>query len=134
MPTPFLGGVPRTSWWYSFKWRHHEFNIRQAKRLDISQAQRLTTQSYFFFYQNLQSFYNEHNYVIDHIWNFDEIGIQARKQSRAKVLAKRGSHQVYNTIPKSKEWLTIKCVVNAIRTTLLRFHIFKRERICDDYI
>jgi hypothetical protein len=41
---------------------------------------------------------------------------------------------VYNTVPKSKEWLTIKCIVNKIKTTLLRFYIFKRERIYDEYI
>jgi hypothetical protein len=56
-----------------------------------------------------------------HIWNFNEIGMQARRQLGARVLAKRGSHQVYNTIPKSKEWLTIDCVVNATKTTLLGF-------------
>jgi len=30
--------------------------------------------------------------------------------------------------------LTINCVVNATRTTLPRFYIFRKERICDDYI
>jgi hypothetical protein len=32
--------------------------------------------------------------------------------NQAKVLAKRGFYQVYNTIPKFKEWLTINYVVN----------------------
>jgi hypothetical protein len=41
---------------------------------------------------------------------------------------------VYNIIPKSKEWLTINCVVNVARTTLPRFYIFRREKIRDDYI
>ncbi len=41
---------------------------------------------------------------------------------------------MYNTIPKSKEWLIIKCVVNKIKTTLLRFYIFKKKRIYDEYI
>jgi len=41
---------------------------------------------------------------------------------------------LYNIILKSKEWLTINCVVNATRTTLPRFYIFRKERICDDYI
>ncbi len=41
---------------------------------------------------------------------------------------------MYNTIPKSKEWLIINCVVNAVGITLPRFHIFKRENIRDNYI
>jgi len=41
---------------------------------------------------------------------------------------------VYNTIQKSKEWLIINCVVNATKITLLRFYIFKGEKIHDDYI
>jgi hypothetical protein len=41
---------------------------------------------------------------------------------------------VYNTIPKSKEWLTINYVVNAVRTTLPWFYIFKGERIQNEYI
>jgi hypothetical protein len=40
---------------------------------------------------------------------------------------------VYNTISKSKEWLTINCVVNVAGTTLPRFYIFRGERIHDDY-
>ncbi len=49
-PTPFQGGVPKTSWWYWFKRTHLELNICQAEGLDISQTQRLTIQS-------CQSFY-----------------------------------------------------------------------------
>jgi hypothetical protein len=50
------------------------------------------------------------------------------------MLAKRGSQQVYNTIPKSKEWMIINCVVNATRNILLSFYIFKGERIKEYYI
>jgi hypothetical protein len=41
---------------------------------------------------------------------------------------------MYSTIPKSKEWLTINCVVDVIGTSLPRFYIFKRKKIHDDYI
>jgi hypothetical protein len=40
---------------------------------------------------------------------------------------------LYNITPKSKEWLTIICVVNATGITLPKY-IFRKERICDDYI
>jgi len=81
-----------------------------------------------------QSIYNKHNYVKNHIWNSDETCIQAGKQSGARVLVKRGSHQVYNIIPKSKEWLIINYVVNVLGITLPRFYIFRRKMIHDDYI
>ncbi len=64
-----------------------------------------------------------------HIWNSNETGIQVRKQLGVKVLTKKYSHQVYNTIPKCKEWLTI----NATWRLILRFYIFQGERIRDDY-
>jgi hypothetical protein len=49
-------------------------------------------------------------------------------------LARRGSHHVYNTIPKSKEWLIINYVVNAIRGSLPRFYIFRGYTIKENYI
>ncbi len=39
-------------------------------------------------------------YSFDHIWNCDETWIQAGRQSRVRVLAKRGSNVVYSTTPK----------------------------------
>jgi len=66
-PTPFQEGVPGSSWWYWFKSTHPELNIRQAKGLDINQTQGLTIQSCQNFYHNLQSLYNKHNYVANHI-------------------------------------------------------------------
>jgi hypothetical protein len=41
---------------------------------------------------------------------------------------------VYNIISKSKEWLTVNYVVNAARTTLLGFYIFREKRMHDDSI
>jgi hypothetical protein len=70
-----------------------------------------------------------HNYGLDHIWNFNETSIQVGKRVIISILAKQGSQQMYNTIPKAKEWLTINYVVNAIRTTLLGFFIFKGKKI-----
>jgi hypothetical protein len=51
-----------------------------------------------------------------------------------KFWQKRVSHHIYNTMPKCKEWLTINCVVNATKSSLLRFYIFKGEKIKNDYI
>jgi hypothetical protein len=41
---------------------------------------------------------------------------------------------MYNTTPKSKEWLIVNYVVNVTGTTLLGFYIFRREKIRDNYI
>jgi hypothetical protein len=40
---------------------------------------------------------------------------------------------VYN-IPKSKEWLVVNCVKNAMMLILLGFYIFKGERLKNNYI
>jgi hypothetical protein len=56
------------------------------------------------------------------------------QQSSARVLARRGSRNVYNTIPKSQKWLTINCVVNATFVTLITFYIFRGSRMQEDYI
>jgi hypothetical protein len=50
------------------------------------------------------------------------------------MLTKIGSQQVYNTIPKSKDWLIITYAINDAWGFLLRFDIFKGERIKDDFI
>jgi hypothetical protein len=71
---------------------------------------------------------------LNQIWNCDETRIQARWWSRVKVLVKKGSQQVYSTIPKSKEWRIVNCVINATSVFLPKFFIFKGERIKGDYI
>jgi hypothetical protein len=54
---------------------------------------------------------NQRNYVVDHLWNLDEINIQVGKQIRGWVLARRESNVINSTIPKSWEWLTLNYVV-----------------------
>jgi hypothetical protein len=65
----------------------------------------------------------QHGYNAHHLWNSNEIGIQARRQSNACVLTKHGSHQVYNIIPKSKEWWIVNYAVdtNNIYIGILHF-------------
>jgi len=47
---------------------------------------------------------------------------------------KEGQITIYDIIPKFWESLTINCVMNATWDILLRFYIFKGERLQDDYI
>jgi len=65
---------------------------------------------------------------------FDETCIQVGRQSKAKLLARRGSNVVYNIIPKSWEWLIINCAINVTSVILLRLYIFIGERLRNDYI
>jgi hypothetical protein len=55
------------------------------------------------------------------------MGIQIREQSSVYLLTKQSSHQLYNTIPKSQEWLTMNCVINATNTS--GFYILKDENL-----
>ncbi len=81
----------------------------------------------------MQSLDNMHNFGLNHIYNFNEISIQIGRHVITKVLARWGLQQVYNTIPKAKEWFTINYVVNVTKTTMLRFYIFKGAKIRNDY-
>jgi hypothetical protein len=94
----------------------------------VCKAQGLTPNSCNYFYINLQSLYNQHKY------NFDETRIQAIRPSRVKVLARRRSNVVYNTIPKSQEWLIVNYAINVAEGVILGFYIFEGEKLRDDYI
>jgi hypothetical protein len=56
------------------------------------------------------------------------------QQFGAQVLARWGSYDVYNTIPKFQEWLTMNYVVNVARVTLLAFYIFTSEKMWKDHL
>ncbi len=133
-PTPFKNGVPRKSQWHWFQNRHLDISIGVTKGLQDSRALRKTTNSYTTFYNNLQTLFSQNNYKPNHIWNSNETCIQVVQQVGVKVIAKRGSHIIYNTIFKYQEWLIIHYVVNVTRSTLPWFYIFKREKMKDNYI
>jgi hypothetical protein len=87
-PAPFYNGIPGASWWYWFKHCHLEFNIKQVERLEVCTTHGLTNTACQTSYTNLQMLYTKHNYNTNHIWNFNDTRIQARKQSKIKVLTK----------------------------------------------
>jgi hypothetical protein len=58
----------------------------------------------------------------------NETNIQASRQSKAKVLAKKESNAIYKTIPKSWEWLIINYAINVVGEVMPRFYIFKSEK------
>jgi hypothetical protein len=57
-----------------------------------------------------------------------------KQQFGAQVLARRGSYDAYNTIPKFQKWLTMNYVVNVARVALLAFYIFRSEKMWEGYL
>lgn len=86
------------------------------------------------FYDTLSSAYDKHSYGVDHIWNYDETCLQAGRNCGMWVIAKRGSQNVPNILPKSREWITILCCVNAIGTSIPGFYLFKGKNQLKNYI
>jgi len=82
----------------------------------------------------LQILYTQNNYSAKHVWNLNKTSIQVGRQLRAWVLAKRGSNQIYNIIPKFQQWLIINYVVNVTNGIMLGFYIFKGEKLKNDSI
>jgi len=68
--------------------------------------------------ENLQSIYNRKNYSPNHIWNSNETRIQVGRQLGTHLLTKCSSHQMYSTIPRSREWMTMNCAINATNGSL----------------
>jgi hypothetical protein len=66
-------------------------------------------------------------YFQNHIWSSNETNIQANQHFRAKILAQKGSHQVYSNISKSLDWFTINYVMDAINRFEHAFYIFQSE-------
>jgi hypothetical protein len=66
--------------------------------------------------------YAHHKCLLNYIWNSNEINIQVGRQYGAQILARGGSREVYNTIPRSQEWMTMDCVMNAT------FSIIERKK------
>jgi len=95
--------------------------------LEVCKAKGLIKEACHTFYSNLENLYTQHKYASEHIWNSDEIKIQLRCQSNARVLVRQGSRNVYNTIPKFRGWLTVNCVVNVTRVALPAFTLSKVE-------
>lgn len=86
----------------------HSF-CKRIKYLKSTRSNKLILQ---FIKSKLISALIQHGYNAHHLWNSNEIGIQARRQSSGCVLTKHASHQVYNIIPKSKEWCIVNYAVN----------------------
>ncbi|KAH9291763.1 hypothetical protein KI387_043047 [Taxus chinensis] len=131
---PFRDGFPGKSWWAGFRKRHPDLAIRTAEGLDRDRALNLRPAIVTKFYDNLAKSYGTYSYGAHKIWNCDETGLQAGRNCGVRVIAKRGSRNVPKVIPKSREWITILCCVNAAGMSIPGFYLFKGKRMIKNYI
>jgi hypothetical protein len=132
--TLFKDSIPGRSWIKWFRNRHPDLALRKPQGLERARVSGLCLEAADSFYNNLQDLYNKHNYIATHIWNIDETGIQAGRQGRANVLAKKRSRGVYSVIYDEKERLSVLACVNAARCSIPSFYIFRRLQFYRNYI
>ena len=128
--TPFKDGIPEDSWLHWFRQRHPDLVMRVPQRLEIARARPMNLTSVHGFYSNLQQSYRDHDYTPSHIWNVDESGCNAFGSGLGKVLAKKRIRAIHVEIPNERQWFSILTSINAARSTILHFFIFKgKERL-----
>jgi hypothetical protein len=69
-----------------------------------------------------------------HICNCDESCVQVGHNSGGRVLAKKDSHYVYGLIPKASKWISIFACVNATKTYVPSFYIYRDHCCMCNYI
>ena len=131
---PFKDGIPGDGWYRWFQKRHPELTLRAAQVLSTSRAKGLCKENVHNFYSNLRVLYTLHNYPPERIWNCDESGVQAGRNGDALVISQRGARQVQKIIPDEREWLSVLVCVNAARSAIPSFYIFKGKRFRQNYI
>ncbi len=127
-PYTIQGWNIKDSWWYWFKHKHPRLTtILLALEVYITQG--FTSEVCNSSHQNLIFLNNQHNCPTYYIWNCDEMGIQYGQEWKAQVLSKKGLQQVYNVIPKFKEWwLMVKFAIYFVKGFLLKFYISRVKR------
>ncbi|KAH9291752.1 hypothetical protein KI387_043059, partial [Taxus chinensis] len=131
--TPFREGLPGKSWCEGFRKRHPDIVLRTAEGLERDRAIGLRPEVVSKFYEKLASIYIN-SYGAGKIWNCDETGIQAGRNCGMRVLATKGCRNVPKIIPRSREWMTILCCVNAAGQCIPNFYLFKGQKVSQNYI
>ena len=126
---PFKDGYPRQKWWDGFKKRHPQIALRCGEGLKVKRAIGFTKENTTKFYNLLEQVYEAEEYPTSHIWNANEIWIQAEgSNSTLKVIAKRGSKAVRFTNVDNREWLSIMVCISATETYIPNVYIFRHEK------
>ena len=123
----FRHGFSGKPWWVGFKARDMDLVLRTTEGLDRDRALNLCPTVVAKFYDTLSSTYELHSYGPASFWNCDETRLQAGRNCGMCVVANRGNRNVLKIMPKSREWITILCCVNAIDALIPGFYLFKRK-------
>ena len=127
-PNPFVGNYPGRDWWYGFLKRHPEISLRSPEQLQLSRASACSQERLSVWYNDYESFLKKNSISNpNQIWNADETGCPLCPKS-GKVLAMRGSKDVYQVTGNSKEQVTTLCAVSAAGTVVPPMHIFAGKR------
>ena len=126
--------IPSKGWLRRFRSRHPEISTRHSQGLEVARALALCPITAKTLYANLEKLYTAHNYPPSHIWNCDELGVQAGRSGGATVLARRGSRSVHSIEPNQKEHLSVLSCINADGGCIPNFYILKGCYFLADYI
>ncbi|XP_059075053.1 MFS-type transporter clz9-like [Cryptomeria japonica] len=118
----------------NLKARHHELSLRTAEGLNKDWTLCLRPAIVSAFYETLSKTYIAIPYGPTRIWNCDETRVMTDINGAMKVLAMKGSQNVSYIVPKSREWITILCCVNASGQRIIGFYMFKGKRQLQNYI
>ena len=133
--TPWsASGLPGTGWLRRFYSRHPEIVSRRSQGLEVARARSLCPATAETLYGNLETLYGTHNYLPDHIWNYDESRVQASRSGGATVLARRGSRSVHSIEPDQREHLTVLSCINTSGGHIPNFYILKGIYFRENYI
>ena len=102
----------------------------------VNRARNLYLENVSSFYHNVQTLYGEYNYSTNHIWNYDELGVQARRNGGSiLVFVQYKSKTVHSIILDKREWLSVLITcLNVAGQYIPHFFIFKGKHMCRNYI
>ena len=89
-------GALRKGWLRRFLRRHPKLATRRSQGLKVVSTGSLCSTTTETLYSNLEFLYTSYNYPPTHIWNCNELGVQAKRSGGATMLAKRGSRSVHS--------------------------------------
>lgn len=119
----FDGNLPSKTWVYRFLQRHPVLSGRVAENLGLQRAY-ITEKTMRNWYDNLKNYlHNEHNIVAEEflspengnrIFNLDESGFPLQgTAAKLKIIAERGSKNIYKLSSDSKEQITVLVCADA---------------------
>ena len=130
--TPFVDNLPGRDWWYAFLRRHPDISLRSPEQLQVARASCCNPQRLNKWYSDFEKFLKDNDIEDpDKIWNADETGCPLCPKS-GRVLAMRGTKDIYQVTSNSKEQITTLCAFSAAGSMVPPMHIFAGKQFKND--